>query len=85
MTPELTDDDLHRIADVMKRSGYSVPQLRDIYLFEVAPVVFPNMLSVAGEWAGFDEEWLFNMAAQRARSRSLCLRAFVRIGIGSGS
>jgi hypothetical protein len=31
----------------MKRSGYGVPQLRDIYLFEVAPVVFANLLSVS--------------------------------------
>ena len=79
---ELTQDDLQRIAGVMKRSGYSVPQLREIYLFEVAPVVFPNLLVVAGEWAGFDEEWLFTQATKRARKRSLSLRAFVRIGIG---
>jgi hypothetical protein len=57
-------------------------QLRDIYLFEVAPVVFPNQLVVAGEWAGFDEEWLFNGAAKRTRRRSVSLRAFVGIGIG---
>ncbi len=79
---ELTDDDLQRIAEVMKRSGYGIPQLRDIHLFEVAPVVFPNLLTVAGEWAGFDEEWLFDMASRRARRRSLCLRAFVRMGVG---
>ena len=77
---ELTQDDLRRMA--MKKSGYRVPQLRDIYLFEVAPVVFPNLLVVAGEWAGFDEEWLFTEVARRARNRSLILRAFVRIGIG---
>ena len=41
---ELTDDDLQRIAGVMKSSGYSVDELRDISLFEVAPVVFPNLL-----------------------------------------
>jgi hypothetical protein len=46
---ELTQDDLQRIADVMRRSGYSVPQLRDIYLFEVAPVVFGNLFTVAGD------------------------------------
>ena len=42
----------------MKKSGYDVPQLRDIYLFEVAPVVFLNLFTIAGEWAGFDEEAL---------------------------
>jgi hypothetical protein len=39
---ELTPDDLERIAGVMKRSGYSVSQLREIYLFEVAPVERQN-------------------------------------------
>jgi hypothetical protein len=42
----------------MRRSGYKIEELREIYLFEVAPVLFPNLLSIAGEWAGFDEEWL---------------------------
>ncbi len=66
----------------MKRSCYSLDEMRDIYLFEVAPVVFPNLLSVAGECAGFDEEWLFAKATKRARKRSLCLRVFVKLGIG---
>ena len=79
---ELVDDDLERISGVIKSSGYSVPELRDIYLFEVAPVVFTNLLTVAGEWAGFHEEWLFTEVAKRARKRSLSLRAFVRTGIG---
>lgn len=79
---ELTEDDLQRLVEVMKRSGYSVPQLRDIYLFEVGPVVFPNLLTVAGEWVGFDEGWLFAEATKRARRRSLSLRAFVKLGIG---
>jgi hypothetical protein len=79
---ELAEDDLQRIAGVMKMSAYSIKELREIYLFEVAPVVFPNLLTVAGEWAGFDEEWLFTEATKRARTRSLSLRAFVRMGIG---
>ena len=79
---ELKDDDLRRIAGAMRRSGYGVEELREIYLFEVAPVVYPNLLSVAGEWAGFDEEWLFAQATRRARRRSPVLRALVRLGIG---
>jgi hypothetical protein len=79
---ELTDDDLQRIAGVMKRSGYSVPQLRDIYLFEVAPVVFWNLLSIAGEWDGFNEKRLFAEATKRAKKRSLFLRGFVWSGVG---
>ena len=79
---ELTEDDLQRIAGVMNRSRHTLDELRDIYMFEVAPVLFPNLLSVAGEWAGFDEEWLFTEASKRAGRRSLSLRAFVTLGIG---
>jgi hypothetical protein len=39
---ELADDDLRRIAGVMGRSGYGVGELREIYLFEVTPVVSPT-------------------------------------------
>ncbi len=55
---ELQDDDLSRIAEIMDESGYSLAQLRRIYLFDVAPVVYRNLLCVAGEWAGFDRAWL---------------------------
>ena len=79
---ELTEDDLRRTADVLRASGYPIGVLREIYLYEVAPVVFPNLLTVAGEWAGFDQEWLFAEATKRARRRSLLHRAFVRLGIG---
>jgi hypothetical protein len=79
---ELTDEDLRRIADVMRRSGYEVEELREIYLFEVAPVVFPNLLSIAGEWAGFDEEWLVQEVTKQARRRSPVLRTLVKLGLG---
>jgi len=39
----------------MHDSGYSIDELRHIYLYEVAPAVFGNLLTAAGEWAGFDE------------------------------
>jgi hypothetical protein len=79
---EFTEDDHQRIAGIMKRSGYSVNELRDINLFEVATVVFHNLLSVAGEWAGFNEEWLFAEATKWAKKRSVILRALIRLGIG---
>ncbi|MBM0104380.1 hypothetical protein JM946_06465 [Steroidobacter sp. S1-65] len=33
-------------------------QLDEICVFEVGPVLFSNLESVAGEWAGFDPSWL---------------------------
>lgn len=38
--------------------GYSEQELWETLDREVAPVLSPNLLSVAGEWACFDEEWL---------------------------
>lgn len=55
---ELDDDDFKRIAEILKESGYSLRELKQINYKEVAPVVYPNTLSVAGEWTGFNEEWL---------------------------
>lgn len=39
------------------------------------------LLVVAGEWAGFDHEWLFTEATRRARGRSLMLRISLKLGI----
>lgn len=55
---ELDEADLHRIAEVLRASAYRLAELRRIYLHEVAPVMYPNTLSVAGEWAGVDPDWL---------------------------
>ena len=57
---ELTDKDLDQIASVMAQSKYNLGELRAIYLYEVAPVVYRNLLNVAGEWAGFNEAWLYS-------------------------
>ncbi|MDR3159088.1 MAG: hypothetical protein LBU11_08800 [Zoogloeaceae bacterium] len=81
---ELGDADLRYIARVAAASGYSVAKLRDIYLYEVAPVVSANLLTTAGEWAGLDEQWLHAEARKRAEHRGLWLRfrVFIRIGRG---
>jgi hypothetical protein len=46
------------IARQLRESGYTDAQLLRILEDEVAPVCGPNLLSMAGEWAGFDEGWL---------------------------
>ena len=79
---EIDDADLWRIAAVAAASGYNLQELRDIYLHEVAPVVGANLLTVAGEWAGFDEEWLHAQAHQRAERRSRWLRFWLFVGVG---
>ena len=79
---ELMEDDLHRIAHVAVVSGYSVTELRNIYLYEVAPVVGRNLLNVAGEWAGFSDDWLHTEARKLAEHRSIWLRFWFFVGIG---
>jgi len=66
---ELRPEDLERIARVMADSGLSIEELRHIYLVEVAPVGSPNTWTVAGEWAGFDEEWLCAQIMRNLRDR----------------
>ena len=39
-------------------AGYTVEQARDVWANEVWPAVGGNLLSVAGEWAAWDEDWL---------------------------
>ena len=79
---ELTNEDLERIAEVMDRSEYSIPTLREIYLFEVAPIVSSNLFSVAGEWAGFDEDWLYSKIIRCCKRKGVFIRFWVGIGIG---
>jgi hypothetical protein len=55
---ELQEDDHQRIARVLASSPYPEKKLDEILRFEVTPVLKWNLLSVAGEWAGFDEKWL---------------------------
>jgi hypothetical protein len=66
---ELASADLERIARVMADSGLTIEALREVYLLEVAPVVSRNLLVVAGEWAGFDEEWLCSRIVSNLRDR----------------
>lgn len=67
---ELQESDLNRVAEIMFESGYSFEELREIYEKEVAPVVYMNLLSPAGEWAGFDNEWLHEKIISFLNSRS---------------
>ena len=67
---ELQQGDLREIARVLQASGYDAETLRGIYRFEVAPVVYQNLLTPAGVWDGFDEVWLCDEAAWHARRRS---------------
>ncbi len=46
------------IAKVVVESGYEPQEIHDILWKEVLPAVGDNLRIVAGEWAGFNPEWL---------------------------
>ncbi len=76
---ELHDHDLSRIANVLFESGYSKKKLKMIYEQEVAPVVYTNLLNPAGEWAGFEDEWLHKQILISLNSRTKWNRLMLRL------
>ncbi len=79
---ELDRTDIERIADVALESAYSIAELNEIYLYEVAPVVYSNLLTPAGIWTAFDEQWLHIAARKNAENRRAWIRFWVWSGIG---
>ena len=54
----LVNSDYERIATELKKSPYTKDELFKICIYEVAPAVSGNLLSIAGEWGAFHPEWL---------------------------
>lgn len=52
------DSGLRGVARCLAESGYDWSELESIMAVEVAPVLHVNLRMVAGEWAGFDPDWL---------------------------
>jgi hypothetical protein len=74
---ELDESDLSYIVREMHDSGYSIEELREIYLYEVAPAVYWNLLIVAGEW-GFEDAWLHDRILRLLRRRTRLGRWWIR-------
>ncbi|WP_456320531.1 DUF7079 family protein [Rugamonas aquatica] len=54
----LTDRDISHIAKICAASPYSVDELEWIMFTEVWPAFLPNLMAIAGEWAGWDEDFI---------------------------
>ncbi len=46
------------IARTLAASPFSLEALHDMLMYDVHPVLYPNLMSMLGEWAGFDDAWL---------------------------
>ena len=66
---QLSDVDMEGIARVMDESGLTIEELWRVYSYEVAPAVYMNVYSVAGEWAGFSPDWLRAQIVRNLRDR----------------
>ncbi len=53
------------IARVTAGSPFSLEELEAICRDEVAPIVESNLLDIAGEWAGFPDDWLVDVITAR--------------------
>lgn len=52
-------------------AGLAPEQVRSLWYEDIAPAVAINLLSPAGEWAGWDRDWLFQrISERRARGRT---------------
>ena len=72
---ELQPDDYERIAQKLAVTTYTEREIEEILISEVCPVCKWNLLSIAGEWAGFNQDWLKKKISprfgKRPRFRSL--------------
>jgi hypothetical protein len=66
---ELTSEDFDRISKTFLESGIELSEIKRIDLIEVFPLLQLNLLSAAGEWAGFDEEWLIAECTKKYNQR----------------
>ena len=78
---ELQESDYRRIASALAASPYTVGEIEEILRCEVYPACHQNLLCIAGEWRGFDGEWLVEHVApcfgKRPRRRIPRLHAWM--------
>src|SRR5688572_10265149 len=67
---ELQDSDFRHIALTILESPYTLDEVKKINKYEVIPILQVNLLSVAGEWAGFDEAWLVDKITTRLKTKT---------------
>ncbi|MFD0798244.1 hypothetical protein ACFQZJ_12300 [Maribacter chungangensis] len=67
---ELQAHDFRYIARVIMESPYTFDEVKQINTYEVFPVLQYNLLSVAGVWSGFQEEWLVKEIKEALKRQS---------------
>jgi len=77
---------VHQIAEIIQISKFTEDEIDDIFVYELAPFLFTNLMVPAGVWSGFDPDWVCEKAMKRIGSRNVIWKLFDRFGIStSGS
>jgi hypothetical protein len=66
---ELTETAMSYIARTCAASPYSTRELEKILFTEVWPAFLPNLLSMAGEWSGWEEQFVQERILKSYRPR----------------
>ena len=69
---QMTPHTQEHIARLLAASPYSIEELHCILVDEVHPALHANLMQAAGQWAGFENDWLV------ARVRETCARPLWR-------
>jgi len=62
---EYTQWELNGMASFLRPLGIPVSTLEHMLAYDLFPILYPNLLSVAGVWQAFDEEWLLQEVQAR--------------------
>ncbi|MDE1463709.1 DUF7079 family protein [Spartinivicinus poritis] len=66
--------DLKHIANELFKTSFTEKELNEMYYYDVAPICFMNLQNVAGEWEGFDKEWLFSEIQKNRNKNQIIFR-----------
>ena len=75
---ELSPEELKGIALNFQISNLSLNVIKEIDLYEVFPLLLPNLFSTTGVWNGFDPDWLNEHCAKLYYKRN---HSFHRLSI----
>ncbi|MFP2995652.1 hypothetical protein ABN763_07060 [Spongiivirga sp. MCCC 1A20706] len=61
---ELDDYHYRQVAAICNEYNFSFDEAKNIDKTEVFPTLYSNLLSIAGIWDGFDEDWLVEQCSR---------------------
>lgn len=73
---EIDAERVNLMAASLRALGMPASTLEQILRRDLCPILYPNLLSITGEWSGFDPEWLLDQVASRRMAGPRCIGAF---------